>query len=68
VGAQSAFNLRQVRLADGFANLLLDFPDDLLLGHFPAQSAQRSFYFPQVPQFFSQSHRHQRSFLVSGLL
>ncbi len=53
---RAAFDLREIALADGFAELLLDQPGHLLLREFAVEAAERAFHFPQVPEFFTESH------------
>src|SRR5882762_9284371 len=52
----AAFNLRQVRLADRFPELLAHRLGDFLLGHGSAKAAQRAFDSAQVTNFVRQSH------------
>ena len=56
VRPRAALDLREIALADGFAQLLLDQPRHLLLGKFAVQAAEGAFHLPQVPKFFTEPH------------
>jgi hypothetical protein len=52
----TALDLREIALADRFAELLLDHPGKLLLGELTAEPAECAFDLPQVPKFFTERH------------
>jgi len=56
VRPRSAFDLREVTLADLRSGLNLDRPHQLLLAHCPAKAPKAPFDLAQVPDFFSQLH------------
>src|SRR6266851_5278704 len=53
---RSALDLRQVRLAESSAHLLLERPRQILLGHLAAEAAQRAFHQAQIAEFFAELH------------
>ena len=56
VWPRAALDLRQVRLADGAPQFVMDRVDDLLLRHLASQAAQRAFDLAQVTNFLAQLH------------
>src|SRR5215471_16348844 len=52
----SAFDLRQVRLADRTPPFLLDRANDFLLRHLTVQTAKRSLHLPEVSELFAKFH------------
>src|SRR5205823_12952864 len=56
VRAGTAFNLREIRLADRLPQFLPYGANDFLLRHFTAEATQGTFNRSQVAYFFSQSH------------
>jgi hypothetical protein len=56
MGTPAAFNLRQLGLAEGQIQFLLDGADDFLLCHFTAQAAKGPFHFAKIAQLFTELH------------
>src|ERR1700687_990133 len=62
---RTAFDLRNVRLADALPLLLAHRPPPLLLRHRPVQPAQRAFHFAQVTNFLCQLHISYRNSYIA---
>src|SRR5208337_5280190 len=65
VRASSAFDLRDVRLADGFAQLLADGAHQFELGQGAVEAAQRTFHLAQVTDFLAQRHIKYRNIYIA---
>jgi hypothetical protein len=56
VRARSGFDLREVALRDGFAELFLDKAREFDLGDFAIEAAESAFDFAEIAEFFTESH------------
>ena len=65
VRPSAVFDLRQVRLADALAQLLVNGFYHLLLRHGTSEAAQRAFHLAQVTYFLSQFHIPDRYMYIA---
>ena len=56
VRAGAALNLREVALADGFAEVLLDHAGEFHLRQFTVEAADGALHFAEVSKFFTERH------------